>query len=215
MLNAAMLVMTCTASASLAAGEDFANARVSIEAKQPEAAAPAAETAPAKVELDAPAAAVRFGQAESKWWSIGAGIANNGSDETDLNGYGSLSYFIADDVEVSGELGLWYYGLQEDVFGINPNMVFRWHFLNKGKWTLYADLGIGVMFSTDDVPDDGTSFNFTPRAGGGFTRQILDSGARVQVGVRWAHISNARIGGDQNNPSRDSIMLYAGMIFPF
>jgi hypothetical protein len=69
--------------------------------------------------------------------------------------------------------------------------------------------------STDDVPNDGTSFNFTPRLGVGFTRQLTDSGIRLEGGLRWAHISNARITGDADNPARDSAMLYVGLIFPF
>ncbi|MFN9991847.1 MAG: acyloxyacyl hydrolase, partial [Phycisphaerales bacterium] len=91
----------------------------------------------------------------------------------------------------------------------------RWHFLNKERMTVYADLGIGVLFTTDDVPSDGTSFNFTPRAGAGITHRLGDSANRFELGVRWAHISNARTSGDGDNPSRDSIMLYGGVIFPF
>ena len=71
------------------------------------------------------------------------------------------------------------------------------------------------LFTGDDVPPDGTSINFTPRAGMGVTRALDDSGTRLMVGVRWAHISNARIEGDGENPSRDSVMGYVGVIWPF
>jgi len=47
------------------------------------------------------------------------------------------------------------------------------------------------------------------------TRRITDGGVRLQAGVRWAHISNARIKGDDDNPSRDSAMLYVALVFPF
>jgi hypothetical protein len=33
--------------------------------------------------------------------------------------------------------------------------------------------------------------------------------------VGWHHISNGRYTGDVNNPSRDSVMVYAGIMIPF
>jgi len=157
-----------------------------------------------------------FGAGGSRWWILGGGVSNNFSDGTDYNIFGAYSYFLIDDVEFSTELGAWYYAINgDDAQGINPNIVIRWHFYNDGDWTVYADTGIGLAFSTDDVPADGTSVNFTPRVGVGITKALDDSGTRLMVGVRWAHMSNARIFGDGDNPSRDSAMLYAGVIFPF
>jgi hypothetical protein len=96
-------------------------------------------------------------------------------------------------------------------------MVFRWHLLHDDhfNWTIFGDVGIGLLFSFDDVPTGGTSFGFTPRAGAGFTHRLGDGETRLQVGFRYHHISNGRFQGDAQNPSRDSIMLYAGVIFPF
>lgn len=166
-------------------------------------------------QLDLAPASVAFGTAGSKWWTVGAGAAYDLKNATDLNVFGAYSYFVDTDIEFSGELGGWYYGDGDDAFGINPSMIFRWHFFNNQKWTLYGDIGIGVLFTTDDVPDGGSSINFTPRAGFGFTRLLNDSGLRWQTGIRWAHISNARVTSDEDNPSRDSAMLYTGLIWPF
>ena len=84
---------------------------------------------------------------------------------------------------------------------------------------MFTDLGIGLLGATDPVPrrggTEGTKFNFTPRIGGGFTRQLNDEGVRLEVGLRWAHVSNGRISGNDENPGRDSMMLYTGLIFPF
>ncbi len=166
--------------------------------------------------LQGEAAAPKYGEEGSRWWTIGAGVANDFSDGTDLNLFGAYSYFLADEIEFSAELGLWYYAQTgDDTGGINPNMILRWHFYNDQDWTVYTDIGIGLVFTADDVPPDGTSINFTPRAGLGVTRALDDSGTRLMVGVRWAHISNARIEGDGENPSRDSVMGYVGVIWPF
>ncbi len=178
---------------------------------------PAPTSEPAK--LDLKPVGVKFGDAESMWFTLGGGAANNGQD-TDFNIFGSLGYFIAQDVEFFGELGAWQYNQPgKDATGLNLSMVIRWHFLDTGKWTMYGDIGIGVMVSTDPVPVRdgavGTDFNFTPRLGGGVTRQISDDGTRLELGLRWAHVSNGRISGNDNNPGRDSLMLYGGIIFPF
>lgn len=178
------------------------------------------EPAPAKAPpQDQSPARLRFGDTGSMWVTLGGGAASNGED-IDENIFGRFGYFIAHDVELFGELGVWQYSQPgKDSTGFNVSGVIRWHFYDSGRWTWFMDLGIGVMAATDPVPrrngTEGTMFNFTPRAGGGFTRELTDDGVRLEVGLRWAHVSNARISGNNDNPGRDSLMLYGGIIFPF
>lgn len=157
-----------------------------------------------------------FGEKMSEWWTVSAGAAYNFADSNDFNLRGAWSRFIIQDVELSLELNGWYFDQAGDnALGINPAFVFRWHLINKQDWTIYSDIGIGLLFTNDVVPEGGTSFDFTPRVGLGFTRRLDDDGDRLQIGVRWHHISNARIDGDSHNPARDALMLYAGVMFPF
>ncbi len=157
-----------------------------------------------------------FGAADTCWWTVGADLSWASGGSTDSALHGSFSYFIAQDVELAAELGLWNFNQPGDnAVGLSASMVFRWHFINTGDWTVYADAGIGVLGATDEVPDGGTSFDLMPRAGGGFTRKLTDDGLRLQVGLRWHHVSNARIFGDSNNPARDQALVYVGLIFPF
>ncbi len=156
-----------------------------------------------------------YGEEGGRFWAIGAGITHDFADATDTNIFFSYHYFLADGVEFVGEVGAWYYNQPgDDAFALNPAMVFRWHFLRREDWTLYADMGIGLLFASDNVPEGGTSFDFTPRVGVGMTYEI-DWDTRFLVGLRWAHVSNARIYGNDQNPSRDGPMLYAGVIFRF
>jgi hypothetical protein len=182
---------------------------------EPPAAEPT-DPPPTEQQLTEKAARVEFGDADTQWWALGAGVSYDFDDATDTNIFGQYRYFVAKDVEFIGEAGAWYYSQPgDDALSLNLSMLFRWHFYNDREWTLYGDVGIGVMFATDEVPDEGKSFNFTPRAGVGFTHLLNDDGLRLEVGVRWAHTSNARISGDLDNPARDAIMLHAGVIFPF
>lgn len=159
-----------------------------------------------------------FGDARSRWWTIGGGLAYDFSDATDLNVFVDYTYFLVHNVEFTVELGGWYFNQRgPDAFGLNPEMILRWHFYNEGRVSVFGDVGIGVVFCSDNVPDGGTTINFMPRVGGGMTYALTDDlgGSRLQLGIRWHHISNGRINGDADNPSRDGLMVYSGVIFPF
>jgi lipid A 3-O-deacylase len=186
---------------------------------QPEAPAEPAPAEKPPATLDGAPARLEFGAPRTTWVGLGFGAASNGED-MDLNMFGRIEYFIAQDIEVIGELGVWNFSQEgKDATGFNTSFLMRYHWYNDGTWTVYVDGGIGLLFSTDPVnrsgADEGSSFNFTPRFGGGFTRALGDQGARLDVGLRWHHVSNARIGGNNDNPGRDGLMLYAGIILPF
>jgi opacity protein-like surface antigen len=173
------------------------------------------DTAPAEPVSEArPAGA--FGQSGTEWLTVGGAFSYGFNGSTDLGAFGSYSYFIATDVELGAEVGLWHFNQSgDDASGLSGSLLLRWHFIDTGPWTVFADAGIGVLGSTDNVPEGGTSFNFMPRLGIGFTRQITDDGLRLEAGWRWHHISNARIHGDEHNPARDQNLLFVGLIFPF
>lgn len=164
-----------------------------------------------------PAPRPAFGAKGSQWITLGTGWADNFTDSVDANGHLAWSTFLVDDVEFALEFAGWHFNQPGDnTGGVSASMVFRWHFINTGNWTIFGDLGIGLLGAFDEVPDGGTSFNFLPRAGAGVTKRLFeDADTRLQLGLRWHHISNARITGDEDNPSRDGAMLYAALIFPF
>lgn len=171
------------------------------------------ETPPASDSAREPAKP--FGEAGSKYWTILGGVALV-HDSTDANLYAGLGVFLADKFEFNfGVGGWWFWQEGEDTAGGNPTLGFRYHFMPKERFNVYLDAGIGLLFTGDDVPDDGESVNFTPRAGVGTLWMLGDTGARLDVGVRWHHISTASTSGSDDNPSRDSVMVYAGVVFPF
>ena len=164
-----------------------------------------------------------FGAGNSwRWYAQGAWAVDVKSFDNQfvLLG-GGIEFFMIDFLSLSLELNGMYF-IQEsgdDALGINFALLFRWHFLVFEKWTVYADGGAGLLGTTEDVPGPqpaeprgGTKFNFTPQAGLGFTYAISDT-MRLMGGFRWYHISNAN--SQENNPGRDSIMLYLGVSLPF
>lgn len=206
---------------SLAADLSIQPASVGTTPPATEAGSDTAVATTTAASLDQRPARVEFGAEGSRWWTILGGWGHGLSDDElkkgdDFNLAGSLSWFIVKDVSVDAELGAWYHNQPgNDAASLNPSMVFRWHFVNTGDWTVYADIGIGFLVASDAVPSTGTAFDFTPRVGVGFTRRLGESDTRLVVGLRWAHFSNARVLGDDDNPSRDDLMAYGGLTFPF
>lgn len=156
-----------------------------------------------------------FGDPGSWYWSVGGGAAFTDNDQ-DYQGYLQFGTFLAEQFEINFGISGWYHDQDgEEAQSANPAFGFRYHFLPKRTVDPYLEAGIGLLFSTDDVPSDGTSFNFTPRAGAGVLIKLGESETRLDLGVRWHHISNASIDGGDDNPARDSIMVYAGVVVPF
>jgi len=157
----------------------------------------------------------RYGEEHYDSWIVSYSAAFEGEA---LDQGLTLSYnrFLVKNIEWLLEGGLWsFYDRGSDAaYGLSVGLGFRWHFLTREKWTLFADVGIGILGTTDAVPPEGTELNFMPRAGLGFTHEISED-ARFIGGVRWHHISNARTRGDSRNPARDAPQLYAGLVFTF
>lgn len=102
-----------------------------------------------------------------------------------------------------------------NTFGGGFDVLTRWHFLEHGPLTLYADGGAGMLFTTREVPRGGTHVNFTPQIGLGATWQLNDQ-TYLFGGARYWHLSNAGMDGRQRNPSIDgSVMAYFGVGWRF
>ncbi len=159
---------------------------------------------------------IEFGLEGGRWLTFGGGAATDFVDAQDAYGYIQYSRFLADDFEWAVELGGWALDEPSDYApGVSASSFFRWHFYRDETWTTFADIGMGVLLAGDKVPEGGTNFNFLPRVGVGATYRLGESNARLIGGVRWHHISNARILGNDSNPGRDSAMFYLGVSIPF
>jgi hypothetical protein len=194
----------------------FSMHALTLPSEDPPAASPSlADDAAIKATPASPAS--RFGAADGSWWlTVAPGVATTFGDDTSVGLRTSLTTFVAENIQIGGEATLWYFDQPGDnALGGSLGFVLRWHFVNTGDWTVFADAGIAVAVMSEDVPRGGTNVNFMPRVGVGVTRLLDDAGTRLEIGLGWHHISNARINGDDENPSRDLPMLHVGLIFPF
>ncbi len=183
-------------------------------ASQPETPADGAPPADA-------AATPEWGESGAWSWTVGAGAAVGGSDSTAYaNAFVSFDYFLVDDFEIGLEAAGWFFDQDgdRDAGGGSFIVNFRWHFLKEEErrdWTVFANIGAGLLGATNEVPPGGSEFNFMPRAGMGFTLRLGDGPERLTGGIQWQHFSNGRIFGSDRNPGTDAVMFYLGVTFPF
>lgn len=157
-----------------------------------------------------------FGNRGRDWLAVGGGVAHDFSNATDGYVWFTWSRFLARNVEWIVEVGGWALDEPGDLEGgLSVSNNYRWHFINEECHSFFIDAGVGLLVATDDVPTGGTEVNFLPRLGAGATWRFGNGPQRLVVGARWHHISNARMRGQDQNPARDGLMLYAGVEFPF
>lgn len=159
--------------------------------------------------------APRYGEAGSVRLDLRAGYGTDVQDGDQWIAQGGigLSGFIEDGLALRVELnGAQIRQVEGSEQGVNVALLFEWHFLRRESWSLFLDAGAGVLFTTDDVPAGGSSFNFTPQAGLGLTAALSED-LRLVAGVKWHHISNANTFDE--NPGRDHVMVYTGLSLPF
>lgn len=167
-----------------------------------------------------PVAANEYGQPGQWWWTIGGGggaSLNHGDASAAF--FVGASTFLAEDFEFSVDLTTWYLSEDapngDDALALNVNPKLRWHFLDGETHTVFVEAGVGLMLATEETPEGGSEFNFTPQAGIGATFELSEGPERLIVGLNWRHFSNANSFGSDRNPGRDDAFAYVGVTFPF
>ena len=153
---------------------------------------------------------------QKRWYIQGAFATTLDNNESDPRRFGlagaGLSQFFLNGHSANLELnGMYFDQPGDNALGLNLSLILRWHFVRQENWSLYIDGGAGILGTTNDVPTNAASFNFTPQVGGGATIKLKDS-QRLMLGLRWHHISHADL--FESNPGRDSILGYVGLNLP-
>lgn len=96
--------------------------------------------------------------------------------------------------------------------GIMP--IFRWRVLERGRSSMFVELGAGVSLSDTDVPPRGTRFNYLIVTSAGLTRQLTNQ-LHAVASARILHLSNASLMGPSRNPDIEAIGGYFGLYVRF
>lgn len=195
-----------------ASAEAAGDTRLALLSEQP---ANQAGQPPHTDSITSAAPAAQFGEEGTRRWTVIGTYATDLDNNTIGMVSVGLSFFIMDNLSLDGAIE----GLYTDQNGPNAggggfSLLFRWHLLHNdsNSWTAYFEGGAGMMFSSNDIPAGGTSYNFTPRIGGGMSFDVGND-TRLMVGMGWLHISNANT--SRNNPGQDNLQLYIGLSFPY
>ena len=171
------------------------------------------ETAPDSVVVPAD-----YGRTDSWWWSAstGVGIDLLRDSESYTLSLGA-SYFLVDDFSLDVQGSLHFLDQErDDATAASTALLFRQHWwLDEEKTTFFLDVGVGLLAATADIPEEGAAFGLTPQAGVGLSFPLDEGRSRLILGVKWHHISTARLNGSDNNEGRDALMGYIGLTFPF
>jgi lipid A 3-O-deacylase len=92
------------------------------------------------------------------------------------------------------------------------SFLFKYNFLAFGRWMPFWDLGLGMLWTdlAPRIPEQSTPFNFVLESGPGLQYFATESIA-LTMGVRFHHISNARLG--DRNRGLNATLGYVGVSF--
>jgi hypothetical protein len=148
------------------------------------------------------------------WHVYGYGAAAVGKTSRRLYaGNLGLGYHLVDDLSFNLEAGGYFVDHARDTGGGGLDVLFRWHPLKVDDWSLYLDGGPGFIYTRRTLRQPGTHFNFTVQGGAGAAIDIAGP-FLAMGGMRWFHISNARLRGKNRNVGFDSPMFYVGLMMP-
>jgi hypothetical protein len=91
-------------------------------------------------------------------------------------------------------------------FGVAP-VVWRWNFSPQARWSAFAELSMGGLWTSAPIPEETGTANFTAHWGGGV--RLLPRGRHaLLLGYRFQHFSNGNQLG--SNPGVNSHVVLVG-----
>ena len=123
------------------------------------------------------------------------------------------SYYFVDGMSLGAEVSG--YGISQpdnNAAAASFGAVFRHHLYDTGNSSFFVDVAAALFDATDDTPANGTQWNYVTQAGIGLT-QKLDPRSHLLAGVRFTHLSNADLEGDDHNPALNGVSVYVGLMF--
>lgn len=129
-----------------------------------------------------------------------------------IHGHGTL-VITRGDRQTINEEGVWS-TLTADTFGLGVGANARLDAVQWRKHGFYTEAGIGMFFTSDEFPPEGTWWNFYYILGGGLAIS-LNAETQLNIGWRFMHSSNWKGIENERNPSFNGSGLYGGVRYIF
>ena len=95
-----------------------------------------------------------------------------------------------------------------DIYGVGfAPVIWRWNFPPQPRWSAFAELSMGGLWTSEPIPEDTGHGNFTAHWGGG-VRFKPRGGHAIVIAYRFQHFSNGNQQG--SNPGVNSHVVLAG-----
>jgi hypothetical protein len=148
--------------------------------------------------------------------SYGAYTRNlTGEKAVMASGTVGVGYYVFDNVSLNAEFGAFHNGQDgPDATISSLNLLLRQHLFHQGRFSLFIDAGGAVSIADTRTPPTGTYYNYMEETGIGSTFQLKDN-LHLIGGVRYFHLSNARLEGPIHNPSINGMQGYLGLMLRF
>jgi hypothetical protein len=153
---------------------------------------------------------------DSRWWSVTGGVSFDDRLGQIHVVQAGLGYGLAPDLEVHAGVTLGYaHALRtKDHLVGGPQVGAIWRLAHAGRWSGYLDGLAGAVVHEEPLTETSLRFNFDLQAGLG-AGYALAGGTLVRGGIRWHHLSNARVRGKPRNLGYDGPLLYVGVVVPY
>jgi putative salt-induced outer membrane protein YdiY len=155
-----------------------------------------------------------FTLARGTWTAQTYGAFAGANNEALISANVGAGYHIIDNLSLNVEAA-GYAAFQQggdDTGAAELRLIMRHHLIARQRWTIFADVGEGVFEAADRVPPGGTRLNFIFRAGLGATYQLSENTYLIG-GIRYYHLSNAKMEGAERNPGINGVEGYVGVMF--
>lgn len=125
---------------------------------------------------------------------------------------------LTGDLKIIGLRGRFVWGIEatplfaqlepSDIYGVGvAPVLWRWNFPPQPRWSAFAELAMGGLWTSAPIPEDTGRLNFTAHWGGG-VRLRPRGGHALMLGYRFQHFSNGNQLG--SNPGVNSHVILAG-----
>lgn len=157
-------------------------------------------------------------------WQLSAGVARSVNLYQSTSGRSYAVQTIGWSRELTGDLthgllrGRFVWGVEampvfaqfepSHVYGVGfAPLVWRWNFAPQPRWSIYGELSMGGLWTTEAIPEQTSDLNFSAHWGGGI-RIGKPAGNALLLAYRFQHFSN----GNQfsTNPGVNSHVVIAG-----
>ncbi len=152
----------------------------------------------------------------ARYWSVTAGRSRHASigsvDYTQIH----LSHYLLDNLALDYGWMVGYIDAERTSAGMlgGPQVGVRWHVAKGRRWSTYTEGLVGAVVQQYPLTEHSLRFNFDLQPGGGATYRLTEH-TLCQGGVRWHHLSNARIRGKAHNFGYDGPMLFLQVMRSF